>query len=112
MQAGDSEPEGALSLSRSPQFSGVKSVTDRCLMEVMRRRPQSGSLIRSALLDQSLDLKLKPCDSTLATLNPVLKRLCLLEEGGGWQSSIICTPHVIPSEEKQTRRTLRLNRDR
>ena len=80
MQAGDSEPEGALSPSRSPQFSGVKSVTDRGLTEVMRRRPQSGSLIRSALMDQSLDLTLKPRDSTLATLSPVLKRLSLLEE--------------------------------
>jgi hypothetical protein len=76
----DSEPEGALSLSRSPQFSGVKSVTDRCLTEVMRRRPQSGSLIRSALIDQSLDLTLQPCNSTLATLSPVLKSLGLLEE--------------------------------
>ena len=80
MQAGDSEPEGALSLTRSPQFSGVKSVTDRCLTEVMRRRPQSGSLIRSALIDQSLDLTLQPCNSTLATLSPVLKGLSLLEE--------------------------------
>ena len=76
----DSEPEGALSLTRSPQFSGVKSVTDRCLTEVMRRRPQSGSLIRSALIDQSLDLTLQPCNSTLATLSPVLKDLSLLEE--------------------------------
>ena len=83
MQAGDSEPEAALSLSRSPQFSSVKSVTDRGLTEVMRRRPQSGSLIRSALMDQSLDLTLQPRDSTLATLSPVLKRLSLLEED--WQ---------------------------
>jgi hypothetical protein len=80
MQAKDSEPEGAVSLSRSPQFSGVKSVTDRCLTEVMRRRPQSGSLIRSALIDQLLDLTLQPCNSTLATLSPVLKALSLLEE--------------------------------
>jgi hypothetical protein len=36
----------------------------------MRRRPQSGSLIRSAPTDQSLDLKLKPRDSTLATVSP------------------------------------------
>lgn len=79
MQAGDSEPEGALSLSRSPQ-SGVKSVTDGCLTEVMRRRPQSGSLIRSVLIDQSLDLKLQPRDGTLATLSPVLKGLSLLKE--------------------------------
>jgi hypothetical protein len=70
MQAKDSEPEGALSLSRSPQFSGVKSATDRHLTEVMRRRPQSGSLIRSAPTDQSLDLKLKPRDRTLATVSP------------------------------------------
>lgn len=80
MQAGDSEPEGALSLSRSPQFSGVQSVTDRGLTEVMGCKPQTGRLIRSALMDQSLDLKLKPRDSTLATLSPVLKRLSLLEE--------------------------------
>jgi hypothetical protein len=112
MQAGDSEPEGALSLSRSPQFSGVKPVTDRCLMEVMRRRPQSGSLIRSVLLDQSVDLRLKPRDSTLATLSPVLKGLSLWKRSGGWQSSIICTPHIVPSDEMQSRRTLRLNRDR
>ena len=58
----------------------MKSVTDRGLTEVVRRRPQSGSLIRSALMDQSLDLTLKPRDSTLATLSPVLKRLSLLEE--------------------------------
>ena len=92
MQAGDSEPEGALSLSRSPQFSGVKSITDCGLTEVMRRRPQSGSLIRSALMDQSLDLKLKPRDSTLATLSPVLKSLSLLEEV--WRMAEFGHPHT------------------
>jgi hypothetical protein len=76
----ESEPEGALLPSRSPQFSGVKSVTDRCLTEVMRRRPQSSSLIHSALIDQSLDFTLQPCNSTLATLSPVLKGLRVLEE--------------------------------
>ena len=50
MQVGDSEPEGALSLGRS------------------------------ALIDQSLDLTLQPCNSTLATPSPVLKSLGLLEE--------------------------------
>jgi hypothetical protein len=50
MQVGDSEPEGALSLGRS------------------------------ALIDQSLNLTLQPCNSTLATLSPVLKGLSLLEE--------------------------------
>lgn len=46
----------------------------------MHRRPQSGSLIRSVLIDQSLDLKLQPRNGTLATLSPVLKGLSLLEE--------------------------------
>ena len=78
----------------------------------MRRRPQSGSLIRSALMDQSLDLTLKPRNSTLATLSPVLKRLRLLEED--WRMAEFDHLHtqMVPSDEKQSRRTLRLNRGR
>ena len=70
----------ALWLSRLSQCSGVKTVAERCLAQVMGCRAQTGSLIHSLLINQSLDLTLKPRNSTLATFSPVLKRLRLLEE--------------------------------
>ena len=75
MQVGDSEPEGALSLGRS------------------------------ALIDQSLNLTLQPCNSTLATLSPVLKGLSLLEEF--WPMTEFDHLHTKSRhlEEGQSRRT-------
>ncbi len=48
-------------------------------MQVTRSMPQTGSLLRSVLLRQLLDLKLKLCNGALATLGPMLKGLGLLE---------------------------------
>ncbi len=48
-------------------------------MKVMGSKPEAGSLLRSVLLRQLPDFKLKLCNSTLATLGPMLKGLGLLE---------------------------------
>jgi hypothetical protein len=76
----DSEPEGALSLSRFSQGSGVQTLAERRLAEVMGCKPQTGRLFHSLLIKQALDLTLQPRNSTLATLSPVLKGLSLLEQ--------------------------------
>jgi hypothetical protein len=47
---------------------------------VVGRRAQAGCLIRSTLIFQLSDLKLKPRYSTLAAVSPVLKGLRVLEE--------------------------------
>lgn len=58
----------------------MKAVADRCFTQVMGRRLQTGSLILSLLFDQVFDPTLQPCNRTLSTVGPVLKRLRLLEE--------------------------------
>ena len=50
------------------------------MVQVMGRRAQAGCLIRSMLILQLFDLKLKPRNRTLPTVSPVLKRLGVLEE--------------------------------
>ena len=48
-------------------------------MQIMRSIPQTGSLIRSVLLQQLLNLKLKLGNGALSTVGPVLKDLRMLE---------------------------------
>jgi hypothetical protein len=100
----------ALWLSRFSQGSGVETLAERCLAQVMGCAAKTCSLFHSLLIKQTLDLTLQPRNSTLATVSPVLKGLSLWERSGGWQSSIICTHQMVPSDQKQSRRTLRLNR--
>jgi hypothetical protein len=76
----DSEPEGALSLSRFSQGGGVQMLAERCVAQVTGCAAKTCSLFHSLLIKQALDLTLQPRDSTLATLSPVLKGLSLLEE--------------------------------
>jgi hypothetical protein len=76
----DSEPEGALSLSRFSQGGGVQMLAERCVAQVTGCAAKTCSLFHSLLIKQALDLKLQPRSSTLATLSPVLKDLSLLEE--------------------------------
>jgi hypothetical protein len=76
----DSEPEGALSLSRFSQGGGVQMLAERCVAQVTGCAAKTCSLFHSLLIKQALDLTLQPRNSTLATLSPVLKGLSLLEE--------------------------------
>ena len=76
----DSEPEGALSLSRFSQGGGVQMLAERCVAQVTGCAAKTCSLFHSLLIKQALDLTLQPRNSTLATLSPVLKDLSLLEE--------------------------------
>ena len=76
----DSEPEGALSLSRFSQGGGVQMLAERCVAQVTGCAAKTCSLFHSLLIKQALDLTLQPRSSTLATLSPVLKGLSLLEE--------------------------------
>ena len=106
----DSEPEGALSLSRFSQGGGVQTLAERCMAQVTGCAAKTCSLFHSLLIKQALDLTLQPRNSTLATASPVLKGLNLLEEV--WRmadSDHLCTKsrHL---EEREFPRTLRLNR--
>src|SRR3954468_13348909 len=76
----DSEPEGALSLSRFTQGGGVQMLAECCAAQATGCAAKTCSLFHSLLIKQTLDLKLQPRDGTLATLSPVLKGLSLLEE--------------------------------
>ncbi len=58
----------------------MKALAERRLVQVLRRKPQAGCLVRLLLIDQSPDLKLKLRNSTLATVSPTIKGLCLLKE--------------------------------
>lgn len=88
----------------------MKPVADRCLAEVMGCKPQTGRLIHSLLIKQAPDFTLQPRNSTLATVGPVLKGLRVLKEV--WRMAEF--DHLRTKsghlEEKQSRRTLRLNR--
>jgi hypothetical protein len=76
----DSDPEGALSLSRFFQGDGEQTLAERRVAQVTGRAAKTCSLFHSLLIKQALDLTLQPRNSTLATLSPVLKGLSLLEE--------------------------------
>ena len=80
MQGKDSEPEGALSLSRFSQGGGVQMLAERCVAQVTGCAAKTCRLFHSPLIKQALDLTLQPRNSTLATRSPVLKGLSLLEE--------------------------------
>src|SRR5687768_12861102 len=58
----------------------MKAVADCCFTQVMGRRLQTGNLRLPLLFDQVLDPTLQPCNRTLSTVGPVLKRLRLLKE--------------------------------
>jgi hypothetical protein len=102
----DSEPEGALSLSRFSQGGGVQTLAERRVAQVMGCAAKTCSLFHSLLIKQALDLTLQPRNSTLATLSPVLKGLSLLADGRVGSSA----HKSRPLEEGQSRKTLRLNR--
>ena len=70
----------ALWLSRFSQGSGVETLAERCLAQVMGCAAKTCSLFHSLLIKQALDLTLQPRNSTLATVSPVLKSLRLLGE--------------------------------
>jgi hypothetical protein len=57
----------------------MKAVVERCSAQVMGCKPQTGRLTHPLLSKQALDLTLQSRNSTLATVSPVLKGLCLLE---------------------------------
>jgi hypothetical protein len=76
----DSEPEGALSLSRFSQGGGVQTLAERRVAQVTGCAAKTCSLFHSLLIKPALDLTLQPRNSTLATLSPVLKGLSLLEQ--------------------------------
>ena len=65
--------------SRCSQRSSVSAVAQRSFMQIPDSIPEAGNLLRSALPQQMLDLKLKLGNGALATLGPVLKGLRLLE---------------------------------
>ena len=67
-------------VSRSSQRSGLQAVTECGLAQILGSKPETGSLIRSVLINQPLDLTLKPYNGTLATFSPMLKGLRLLEQ--------------------------------
>jgi hypothetical protein len=73
----------------------VKPVAESRVAQVAGRRPQAGYLIRSMLIFQLPDLKLKLRNSTLPTHGPMLKSLGLLEEFG-WMANFnhLGTNHV------------------
>jgi hypothetical protein len=81
----------------------MKALAERRLVQVMRRKPQAGCLVRLLLIDQPPDFKLKYRNSTLATGSPTIKGLCLLKDSDCRQTSIICAPHVH-SDNRQSRR--------
>jgi hypothetical protein len=76
----DSEPDGALSLSRFSQGGGVQTLAERCVAQVTGCAAKTCSLFHSLLIKQALDLTLQPRNSTFAALSPVLKGLSPLEE--------------------------------
>jgi hypothetical protein len=100
----------ALWLSRFSQGGGVQTLAERRVAQVTGCAAKTCSLFHSLLIKQALDLKLQPRDGTLAALSPVLKSLGLLEEV--WRMAECDHLHTsrMLSEEKQSRRTLRLNR--
>jgi hypothetical protein len=61
------------------QRSGLSTVAERSVMQIVRSIPQTGSLLRSVLLQQVLDLKLKLRNGALSTVGPIFKGLRLLE---------------------------------
>jgi hypothetical protein len=67
-------------VDRSSQRGGLLAVAECSLAQVTGGKPETGSLIRSVLITQPLDLTLKPRNRTLATFGPTLKGLRLLEE--------------------------------
>jgi hypothetical protein len=66
-------------MSRCSQRSGLSTVAQRSFMQVAGSIPEAGSLLRSVLLQQLLDLKLKLGNRALSTVGPILKGLRLLE---------------------------------
>ena len=58
----------------------MKAVADRCFTQKVGRRLQTGILNLPLLFDQVLDPTLQPCNRTLSTVGPVLKRPRLSEE--------------------------------
>jgi hypothetical protein len=58
----------------------MKPVANRRFAQIVGRKPQTSSLIRPLLIDQSLDVKLQPRNRPLAAVSPVLKGLRLLKE--------------------------------
>ena len=66
-------------MSRCSQRSGLSTVAQRSFMQVAGSIPEAGSLLRSVLLQQLLNLKLKLGNGALSTVGPVLKDLRMLE---------------------------------
>lgn len=58
----------------------MKPVANRRFAQIVGRKPQTSSLIRPLLIDQSLDVKLQPRNRALAAVSPVLKGFRLLKE--------------------------------
>jgi hypothetical protein len=100
----------ALWLSRFSQGGGVQTLAERRVAQVTGCAAKTCSLFHSLLIKQALDLTLQPRNSTLATVSPVLKGLCLLK----WFWRMADSDHLHTKsrhlEEGQSRRTLRLNR--
>ena len=105
----DSEPEGALSLSRFSQGGGVEPLAERRVAQVTGCAAKTCSLFHSLLIKQALDLTLQPRNSTLATLSPVLKGLRVLERFWRMADSDHLRTKSRHLEEGQSRRTIRLN---
>ena len=66
-------------MSRCSQGSGLSTVAQCSFMQIARSIPEAGSLLRSVLLQQVQDLKLKLGNGALSTVGPMLKGLRLLE---------------------------------
>jgi hypothetical protein len=101
----DSEPEGALSLSRFSQGGGVQMLAELCVAQVTGCAAKTCSLFHSLLIKQALDLKLQPRSSTLATLSPVLKGLRVLKRFWRMAEFDHLRTKSRHSDERQSRRT-------
>ncbi len=107
----DSEPEGTVLPSRFSQGGGVQTLAERRVAQVTGCVAKTCSLFHSLLIKQALDLTLQPSSSTLATRSPVLKGLRVLERFWRMADSDHLRTKSRHSEERQSCRTLRLNRD-
>ena len=88
----------------------MKPVANCCLAQVVGRRAQAGRLIRSPLIFQLSDLKLKPRNRTLAAVSPVLKGLRVLEEFWRMADLDHLRTNHGHSKQRQSYRRLYLNR--
>jgi hypothetical protein len=98
-------------MSRCSQRSGLSTVAQRSFMQVAGSIPEAGSLLRSVLLQQVQDLKLKLGNGALSTVGPILKGLRLLRTSNASQIVTICAPKHARSRCLHSPRELRLNSD-